>query len=532
MRKRILNLFTFLSLALAFSSFNYIQAQTRAYRTTDRQLQTLLTNIETKTISFRREAEFTGSRNNRNNAQSQDLLNYLSEFESATSNLRQNFTSRRSSRADVENLLNRAGAIDGYLRNTNNNRSAIRLQNQWNLIRTDLNTLASNYNVTWNWDNSNSGYPTNPNYPSNSSYASLTGTYRLNTGLSDNVTTAVDRAVSTNNYTVNQRDRVRQNLQRRLTSPDMIAIEQVNRQVTIASSNLPQITLTADGTTKSETNANGRTVNTRAETVGSNLNISYEGDRANDFYLNFIPSGNNQLKVVRRLYLENKDETITVTSVYDRISQTAQWSQINNNSNYPNNNGGYPNNNTTASNDFFIPNGTKINAILDTPLSTKTVTDGERFTMTVRSPSQYDGAVIEGRVGQTQSSGRVSGRAEMSLNFEQIRLRNGRTYRFSGLIDSVRTADGDTININNEGAVRDGNQTTKTVTRAGIGAALGAVIGAIAGGGSGAAIGAGVGAGAGAGSVILQGRDNLELKTGTEFNLTSSAPANLRNSNY
>jgi len=40
--------------------------------------------------------------------------------------------------------------------------------------------------------------------------------------------------------------------------------------------------------------------------------------------------------------------------------------------------------------------------------------------------------------------------------------------------------------------------------------------------GSGASVGAGVGAGAGAGSVVLQGRDNLELPSGTEFSLTAT----------
>jgi hypothetical protein len=187
-------------------------------------------------------------------------------------------------------------------------------------------------------------------------------------------------------------------------------------------------------------------------------------------------------------------------------------------------------NNNNGNYDFVIPNGTRLVAVLSTPLSTRTTQNGDRFTMEVTSPTQYRGAIIEGTVAAAERSGRVSGRAEMGLNFETIRLRNGQTYRFTGLIDSVRNANGDSVGINNEGAVRDGNQTTKTVTRAGVGAALGALIGAIAGGGQGAAIGAGVGAGAGAGSVILQGRDDLRLDNGTEFNLTSSSPANLRGS--
>src|SRR4029079_8206820 len=92
------------------------------------------------------------------------------------------------------------------------------------------------------------------------------------------------------------------------------------------------------------------------------------------------------------------------------------------------------------------------------------------------------------------------------------------------MLDCGRTASGGTVSVNNEGVIRDNNQTTKTATRAGIGAALGAIIGAIAGGGQGAAIGATVGAGAGAGSVLIQGRDNLELGQGSEFMITATSP--------
>jgi hypothetical protein len=146
--------------------------------------------------------------------------------------------------------------------------------------------------------------------------------------------------------------------------------------------------------------------------------------------------------------------------------------------------------------------------------------------MEVTSPARYRGAVIEGRVANAEGSGRVSGRANVSLEFDSIRW-NGRSYRFAGIIETVRAANGDNVSINNEGAVRDGSQTTRTVTRAGIGAALGALIGAIVGGGEGAAIGAGVGAGAGAGTILIQGRDNLELGQGSEFGITASAPTNV-----
>ena len=177
--------------------------------------------------------------------------------------------------------------------------------------------------------------------------------------------------------------------------------------------------------------------------------------------------------------------------------------------------------------DFYIPNGTRVIATLQNAVNAQASQVGDRFTMEVTSPYQYRGAVIEGRITNAERSGRVSGRASLSFEFDSIRMPNGSTYRFAGNIDSVRAANGDNVSVNNEGTVRDSNQTTKTVTRAGIGAALGALIGAIAGGGQGAAVGAAVGAGAGAGTVFIQGRDNIDLAQGSEFTITASAPTNV-----
>jgi phage tail tape-measure protein len=112
----------------------------------------------------------------------------------------------------------------------------------------------------------------------------------------------------------------------------------------------------------------------------------------------------------------------------------------------------------------------------------------------------------------------------MTLNFDTIRLRDGGSYRFAGILESVRTTQGDTVRVDNEGSVRDTSQTTKTEQRAAIGTAVGAIIGAIAGGGKGAAIGAIVGAGGGAGSVYVQGRDDLDLGAGTELTIRASGP--------
>ena len=117
----------------------------------------------------------------------------------------------------------------------------------------------------------------------------------------------------------------------------------------------------------------------------------------------------------------------------------------------------------------------------------------------------------------------------MTLNLRSIRLRNGSSYQFDGVIEDIRTPDGETVSVDREGTIDNhDSQTQKAVERGAIGAALGAIIGAVAGGSKGAAIGAVIGAGGGAGTVMFEGRDRLDLPRGTELTITSGDPRNQR----
>jgi len=166
----------------------------------------------------------------------------------------------------------------------------------------------------------------------------------------------------------------------------------------------------------------------------------------------------------------------------------------------------------------------EIVATLDTRLNTRDAQAEDPFTMTVISPGQFQGARIDGRLLGVDRAGRVTGRADLTFDFDRIRFRNGRTTDFDGTIESVRTPDGDTLHVENTNVGDDESQTSKTATRTGIGAAIGAVIGAVTGGTKGAVIGATVGGAAGAGSVIVQGRDDLNLEPGSEFTIRALGP--------
>ena len=345
----------------------------------------------------------------------------------------------------------------------------------------------------------------------------LTGTYRLNQSRSDNPGTVADRV--TRNLARGDQQRLRNAVMRRLESPELLAIERNGRTITLASSLAAQITFDADGREQIEQTRNGRSIRTSATLSGDRLKVNSVGDRSVDFQVTFEPIDNGRgLRVTRRITDEGLKQAVVAKSVYDKSSDVAQLDVYSGARDY------YPQVDVTRDS-FFVPDGTQLVAVLNDNLSTKQAREGDRFTLTIRSPSPYDGSSIQGHVMTINKSGRVAGRAEMSLEFDSIRLRDGRTSNFAGYIESIRTVNGENIRVDNEGRVQDpGGQTNRTLMRTGIGAAIGAVIGAIAGGGKGAAIGAAIGAGAGAGSVLIQGRDDLELMSGTEFMIRASAP--------
>ncbi len=500
------------------------QTSGRPYRMTDQQVDVLIRRIETRADRFRQSLSMGLDRSTYDGTRAEDNINqFVQSFEASTDQLRSRFDARRSVASDVENVLRQATYIDDFM---NRHTLTRRAENDWSLLKGDLNELASVYTVAWNWDMRGLpayGTPTAGGGPfggNNGVGMSLTGTYRLDQSRSDNPTAAVTRAVATVPF--GERQRVTDQIMRRLDAPEMLAIERSGQNVTIASSRAAQTTFSANGAESREQLPNGSYARVTTQLQGERLTVRSAGNRATDFNVTFEPiDGGRRLRVTREIWHDRTGvNPIVVQSFYDRTSDTAQWNVFTGTDNY----GGAPSINTAATGAFVVPNGQTVTATLDTDLTTRDATVGQRFTMTVTSPAELQGATIEGRIAAVDRSGRVSGRSQVSLDFDSIRLRDGRSYRFAGFIEGARTATGEVVSVDNEGTVRDENQTKQTVQRAAIGTAVGAIIGAIAGGGKGAAIGAVVGAGAGAGSVYVQGRDDLNLMRGSELTIRASSP--------
>ncbi|HYK20441.1 MAG TPA: hypothetical protein VEV42_06890 [Pyrinomonadaceae bacterium] len=480
----------------------------RSFRLSESELNQLIQQIENEGDAFRvrltdaffqRPYDRTRSEGNMNDA--------LRGFKKASDQVRIRFDARELVADDVRRLLDQAQPLDNFMRENPLTEGA---RNNWSTLRANLSVLANAYNVAPSWINNSSsqtGYKgTNR----------LTGTFKLDSSRSDNPRDKARRA--TQNVRPYERQEITAQILERLESPEMLMIERRGTTMTIASSLAPQSTFEADGRERQEQLPNSRSTRVTATLRGEQLIVSTNGYKEDDFNVTFDATENdNSLRVRRQIYSDRLTQPVVVDSVYNRTADVAEW-------NVYNDSRAVVGNTRATSGEFIVQDGETLVAVLNNHLSTKQTNPGERFSMTVRQPGQYEDAIIEGTVSGVDQGGRLRGWSEMSLTFDTIRLRNGQTYRFAGILESVRSLNGDAIKVDNEGSAQGANQTTRTIQRAGVATTVGAIIGATAGGGKGAAIGGIIGAAGGAGSVFVQGKDNLELPMGTELTIRSTGP--------
>ena len=475
-----------------------------SYTAPESQVRTLLSRLELKRNNFRTQMDTALSADT---AADRSIADYMTGFETAERRLQQRFQSRQSTSADATEVLRRATYIDQFM---TRNRLNPQTQAQWRNLKADLNTLATYYNVNWNWNQtlptdtaSSDGGGTPRNFDRR-----LTGTYRLNTSLSEDTAAAIDKALGTTPSA--QRENSRRRLEQRLNAPEVIAIEKNSATITMASSIQPQVTFQADGVARSETNDRGRTVTTTATADQDGLIINYQGERSSDFYLTFLPIADRRMKMTRRIYIDGGNNSVTVSSVYDKTDNTARWSDVNSTSNQT---GGAS---STVNESYAVPSGTRLNAELQSSITGSG--SGEQFTMEVRTPTQYRGAIISGRVVTEDPARRVAGRARVALVFDTIRLPSGQTHRFAGRVDSVNAVSGDIVTVTNQVA-QSGPPPKK-----GAAGVLGAVIGAISGVPVDPAANSTT-----AGSILAQNRDTIDIGSGSQVAITATGTGTATN---
>jgi hypothetical protein len=475
------------------------QDQIRA-RLTDRQIQTILSRIRTNAESLLTAMDGTRSRGRifGGNRQTGSDAYLVDDLVQASIHLSDHVTRRETTRTDVDDFLSRADAVDDAL---TRNPGSTTVQNTWRTIRRDVESLASAYSITWDWQN-----PTYPGIPGSGIYQRLTGTYQLDTTRSENPQRVIDNAVR--GVAVANRARVTRQLTRRLEPPDMLAIDRNGNQVIIGSSLGPQVTLSANGQAQTETTPAGGTLTTRATLYGDQLEVTTTGGANLDYAVTFEPTANGRdLAVTRRIYTDALNQPVTLRSVYRRTSETPDWTLSDR--------AGTIN---TEPSGMLVPDGALLTARLDQNVNLRTARDDDRITLVVHNAprAELEGATIEGYVRRTTDDKGVV------FYFDQIRLRNGRYSEFDGVIESMVGPNGENVPFNGESANTERSQTRESIERGAIGAAVGTILGAIIGGTKGAVIGAVLGGG-GAVATVLTGVGAEQLNRGTEVTIRARA---------
>lgn len=154
--------------------------------------------------------------------------------------------------------------------------------------------------------------------------SSLTGLYRIDVARSDTLYSVVADASS--NLPLREQQRFFIDLAVRLTPPDQFSIEQRGRSISIASSRAPRISFEADGVVHTERSAEGRPIYTRATMSGGQLVVNTNGGGDDKFSVTFEAIDNGQgLRVIRRIYAKELNEPIVIRSIYNKVSEVAQW---------------------------------------------------------------------------------------------------------------------------------------------------------------------------------------------------------------
>src|SRR5512140_1961620 len=148
------------------------------------------------------------------------------------------------------------------------------------------------------------------------------------------------------------------------------------------------------------------------------------------------------------------------------------------------------------SNDLALPPGTPVYMKLETPISTRTNKQGDRFSGRVTQPVMLNsktiipvGAGLEGTVMRADAERRFHGTPVIDLRPETITMPDGTRYIIvANVVDSGRAT-----TVDDEGRIHGNGRDGRDWKETAVGAGGGALIGGLAAGAKGSLIGTGVG---------------------------------------
>jgi hypothetical protein len=127
-----------------------VQAQPQTNRNNTRQVGNMLQRLERSSSRFRNSLNLELVRRSVDQTRPQsDISTFQASFDLAIKQFRDQFARRLAVDSDVEAILQEASPINSFItQNTLNPR----VKNDWASVRTNLNTLASAYGVSWKWN--------------------------------------------------------------------------------------------------------------------------------------------------------------------------------------------------------------------------------------------------------------------------------------------------------------------------------------------------------------------------------------------
>ena len=119
------------------------------YRVNDKEVEKIIRRIEQQSDHFRSSLDSALDKSRFNGSNREDNINSsIKDFYEQTKHLRNRFDKHQSASADVEAVLDRAARIDNFM---SRNRLTSKAQDDWSTLKSNLDELASAYNVSGRW---------------------------------------------------------------------------------------------------------------------------------------------------------------------------------------------------------------------------------------------------------------------------------------------------------------------------------------------------------------------------------------------
>ena len=172
-----------------------------------------------------------------------------------------------------------------------------------------------------------------------------------------------------------------------------------------------------------------------------------------------------------------------------------------------------------------LPAGTEFGVELLDTLSTQFNEKGDTFRARVFRDVQLhqrivipEGTQLYGRITHLKRAGRIRGRAQMSLRFDELRFLDGRNIGFEATLVGIDQRSNEKLK-DEEGTIEASATKGEDLGKIGKTSAVGALIGVMTGGKTGSGVGALGGAAVGLGRVLLTRGKNAQLETRTRLRI-------------